>query len=326
MRIFYVTSFLFLSLVSGFSQAIELSKAEEKALIHDANTALAQKDYASAFPKYSTLAENGIPLAQFNLGVFYYNGQGVGKNEKLAFEWFGKSAAQGNSNAMKMIEKAAARGNIYAKNELNRLRGQPEEVQPQQQSSAQPRKNARADSGMHFLFNIGVTFGGDAIFTAYTTTGESKEVKGGELGQLGIGGLYQFGSAPIALALTANYHTDRVTASNGDISFTRYPIEAMAYYTGVNKFRFGGGIRIVTSPKSSMTINSATQKKVFDNARGYIAELGYRMGSHSWINFRYVSEKYQGKTYTSTSGVTSSMAGDPSVDGSHFGLFTMFEF
>lgn len=324
MRIFLVTSFFSLLLVSGFSQAVELSKADEKVLIHDANTALAKKDYASAFTKYYTLAEHGVPLAQFNLGVFYYNGQGVQKNERLAFEWFGKSAAQGNSNAMKMIENAAARGNIYAKNELKRLRGQPVEAESQPQ--AQPRRNARTDSGMHFLFDFGVTFGGDAIFTAATNTGGTADVKGGELVQLGIGGLYQFDSTPIALALTANYHMDRVTASNGSMIFRRYPVEALAYYTGVNNFRFGGGVRIVRSPKSSATVNSATQEVVFDNARGYVAEMGYKMAPHSWINFRYVSEKYQGKTYySSTTGITTSLAGTTPVKGSHFGVFFVFE-
>ena len=323
MRIFFVTSFFSLLLVSGFSQAAELSKADEKTLIHDANTALAKKDYASAFSKYSTLAENGMPLAQYNLGVFYYNGQGVQKNERLAFEWFRKSAAQGNASAMQMLEKAAARGNVYAKNELKRLRGQPLEAQSQSQD--QPRRNARTDSGMHFLFDIGVTYGGDSMFTTATSTGGSVDVKGGELVQLGLGGLYQFNNMPMALSLTANYHLDRVTASNGNLNFRRYPVEAMAYYTGVNNFRFGGGVRIVRSPEASRTINGATEKIVFDNATGYVAELGYRMAPHSWINFRYVSEKYKGKTYTATNGTVTSLSGTTPFKGSHFGLFFLFE-
>jgi hypothetical protein len=293
MKIFLVTSFLYLSLVSSFSQAVELSKADENILIRDANAALAQKDYASAFTKYSTLAEHGMPLAQYNLGTFYLNGLGVQKNEKLAFEWFRKSAEQGNSRAMQVIEKAAAQGNVYAKNELRKLSGQPEEVQPQpqqqQQARVQPRRNARADSGMHFLFNMGVTIGGDEIFTAATTTGGDVDVKGGELVQIGMGGLYQFENAPIALALSANYHMDRVTASNGNMTFTRYPIEAMAYYTGANKFRVGGGIRIISASESSATVNSATQKVAFDSTKGYVAELGFKTSPNLWINLRYVS-------------------------------------
>jgi hypothetical protein len=180
--------------------------------------------------------------------------------------------------------------------------------------------------GMHFLINMGLTYGGDDIFTATTTTGSTKNVKGGGLVQFGLGGLYQFESAPMALLLTANYHVDSVTASNGDLNFHRYPIETLAYYTGAERFRIGGGVRIVTSPEASMTINGATQKIVFDNATGYVAELGYKMSQMSWINFRYVSEKYQGKTYTSTSGTTTSLAGTKAIDGSHFGVNVTFEF
>jgi hypothetical protein len=126
------------------------------------------------------------------------------------------------------------------------------------------------------------------------------------------------------MMLSANYHVDGITASNGDMSFRRYPIEALAYYTGVESFRFGGGIRVVTSPEASLTINGSTEKKVFDNATGYVAELGYKMGPYSWVNFRYVSEKYQLKTYTSTSGTTTPPVG--TYDGSHFGVNFLFEF
>jgi hypothetical protein len=177
---------------------------------------------------------------------------------------------------------------------------------------------------MHFLINMGLTYGGDDIFAANTTTGSTKSVKGGGLVQFGLGGLYQFESAPLALMLSANYHADSVTASNGDLSFKRYPIEALAYYTNSERFRMGGGVRVVTSPEASLTINGATQKKTFDNATGYVAELGYKMSQISWINFRYVSEKYKGKTQTATNGATSPLAN--TYDGSHFGVNITFEF
>ena len=43
----------------------------------EANTALSQKDYSGAFSKFSVLAQHGNATAQFNLGAFYLNGQGV---------------------------------------------------------------------------------------------------------------------------------------------------------------------------------------------------------------------------------------------------------
>ena len=146
MKISHLTFLLFLSLISGFSHAIELSNADEKTLIHEANVALAQKDYATAFTKFATLAEHGISLAQFNLGAFYLNGQGVQKDEKLAFEWFQKSAAQGNSRALQVIENAAAKGNVYANSELKKLQDQTLAAQPQPQPQPQPQSQPQAQA------------------------------------------------------------------------------------------------------------------------------------------------------------------------------------
>lgn len=333
MKISQLTALLLLSLVSGFSHAIVLSPSEEKALIVEANNALAQHDYKTAFTKFSTLSEHGIASAQFNLGAFYLNGQGVQKDERLAYEWFQKSAAQGNARALQVIEKAAARGNIHAKNELAKLQNPAAAVQPQPQASTQSQEKAKSaqnkliatEPGMHLVFNFGATFGGDEIFSATYTSGETVSVKGGDLFQFGLGGLYQFEDVPVALMLSANYHVDGATASNGNMSFRRYPIETLVYYTGVENVRIGGGVRIVKSPESSMTINGATEKFVFDNATGYVAELGYKLGEYIWINFRYVSEKYQGKTYTATSGATYSLSGTTPLDGSHFGFSFLFE-
>lgn len=333
MKISQLTSLLCLLLISGFSHAIELSESEKNALIHDANTALTQHDYATAFTKFSTLSEHGVASAQFNLGAFYLNGQGVQKDEKIAFEWFRKSAAQGNARALQVIEKAAARGNIHAKNELAKLQSPAAVIQPQPEPIHQSQENAKpaqntviaTEPGMHLVFNFGATFGGDEIFTATYTSGETVSVKGGDLFQFGLGGLYQFEDVPAALMLTANYHVDGATASNGDMSFRRYPIETLVYYTGVENVRIGGGVRIVKSPESSMTINGATEKIVFDDATGYVAELGYKLGKFVWINFRYVSEKYQGKTYTTTSGTTYSLSGTTPLDGSHVGFSFLFE-
>jgi TPR repeat protein len=87
----------------------------------EANAALAQKDYITAFAKFSLLAQHGNAIAQFNTGAFLLNGTGTQKDEKLAFEWFAKSAAQGNARAEQVIQSWAAKGNEYAKNAAQSL-------------------------------------------------------------------------------------------------------------------------------------------------------------------------------------------------------------
>ena len=50
--------------------------------------------------KLTEKAEQGCPIAQLELGTRYHNGQGFGCSDyKLAFEWFAKSASQGNQDA-----------------------------------------------------------------------------------------------------------------------------------------------------------------------------------------------------------------------------------
>ena len=45
--------------------------------------------------QYRDLAAKGLDVAQHNLGVCYYYGQGVGQNDSEAVSWFRKAAAQG---------------------------------------------------------------------------------------------------------------------------------------------------------------------------------------------------------------------------------------
>ncbi len=177
--------------------------------------------------------------------------------------------------------------------------------------------------GLHLVLNAGMTYGGDSIYTATYTSGGSTSIKAGSLVQLGIGGLYQFENNPLALMLSANYHFDSSTASNGDMSFNRFPIEALAYYTGKERFRIGGGMRVVNSPESSLTINGATTKYTFDNTTGLVVEVGYQMAPRGWLNFRFVSEKYQVKT---SNGINVSNQGWKSVNGSHVGVNFTYEF
>ena len=45
------------------------------------------------------LAEEGDPMAQYELGIMYQNGEGVPQNYSKAVKWFRKAAEQGDSSA-----------------------------------------------------------------------------------------------------------------------------------------------------------------------------------------------------------------------------------
>ena len=55
--------------------------------------------------RYTKSAEQGDATAQYNLGVCYYNGQGVAQDNKKAVYWFTKSVEQGNADAIGALKK-----------------------------------------------------------------------------------------------------------------------------------------------------------------------------------------------------------------------------
>ena len=56
-------------------------------------------DYATALKEWRPLAEQGDALAQYNLGVMYFMGQGVPQDVVQAHLWLNLAAAQGNELA-----------------------------------------------------------------------------------------------------------------------------------------------------------------------------------------------------------------------------------
>lgn len=63
----------------------------------DAEGAIDIDDYL--FNAYKPLAEQGNAFAQFNLGLMYYNGEGVIKDYREAVRWWRKAAEQGDADA-----------------------------------------------------------------------------------------------------------------------------------------------------------------------------------------------------------------------------------
>ena len=57
------------------------------------------QDYVQAVKWNRKAAEQGFANAQYDLGVTYYNGQGVPQDYAEAVKWYRKAAAQGKADA-----------------------------------------------------------------------------------------------------------------------------------------------------------------------------------------------------------------------------------
>jgi len=59
-------------------------------------TAAENGDYATALHEFTIAAEEGLALAQYNLAILYFSGQGVGQDFEEAFKWTAAAAEQGH--------------------------------------------------------------------------------------------------------------------------------------------------------------------------------------------------------------------------------------
>ena len=84
-------------LVAGLLIASAQSAASSP--LEDARAAYQRGDYATAMTLLRPLADQGVAMAQFNVGLIYNLGQGVQQNYAEALKWFKRSAEQGNANA-----------------------------------------------------------------------------------------------------------------------------------------------------------------------------------------------------------------------------------
>jgi TPR repeat protein len=81
------------ALVTTFVSCIAYADFEKGIAAYQAN------DLPLAYKEFRAAADKGDADSQFNVALMFEKGIGVGKDEKEAVAWYGKSAAQGNGNA-----------------------------------------------------------------------------------------------------------------------------------------------------------------------------------------------------------------------------------
>ena len=84
---------LFAAIVTALASSIAPADFEKGITAYQAN------NLPLAYQEFREAADKGHADSQFNVALMYEKGIGVGKDEKEAVVWYGKSAAQGNSAA-----------------------------------------------------------------------------------------------------------------------------------------------------------------------------------------------------------------------------------
>jgi uncharacterized protein len=104
----------FRTVPAGIILALSVVVPVMAASLEDAVIAYRRADYATAFQVYHVLADQGLAVAQFNLGLMYANGQGVSKDESEAMKWYRLAADQGRSDAQYQLGHLSYQQNEYA--------------------------------------------------------------------------------------------------------------------------------------------------------------------------------------------------------------------
>ncbi len=105
----WMTLLLLVLCFQAGAQSVERLYEEGKAL-YDA------KKYTEAVKKLQPAAEKGHKKAQYRIGRCYDKGRGVKEDDKKAFEWYSKSAAQNYAKAQYEVGKCYKNGEGTAKN------------------------------------------------------------------------------------------------------------------------------------------------------------------------------------------------------------------
>lgn len=161
---------------------------------------------------------------------------------------------------------------------------------------------AMAADGFRGVVTAGVTHGGDDWQVATASDGKPLQIRGGGRFEVGGGVLWQSAQYPVQASLVANYHVDPRAGANTSAKFTRVPIDAMVYYTGLQTVRFGVGLSYIVAPTARVTIDGRERDVKFKNGNGSAFEIGYRIAPDVWTSLRLSSAKFKPKAAGSAQG------------------------
>jgi len=159
---------------------------------------------------------------------------------------------------------------------------------------------------------IGFDFGGDNLVTAQFANGSSESIKANELLYLAAGASIITDSKDMEVEVTVGYKFKNISASNGDLKWTRFPVDALVFYR-MPKFRVGGGLTYHLNPKLSGSGIASNVNGSFDDSLGYLLQADYLVTQKVNVGVRYTILDYK------ISGISVKSSGIGVTAGYRFG-------
>ena len=162
------------------------------------------------------------------------------------------------------------------------------------------------------LIKAGVDFGGETIVTAEFTNGDTQEINANEGFYLGAGAAILDDARNLEYHLTIAYKFAVIEGGNGDIDWTRVPLEALVFYR-FRSVRVGGGLTYHLSPQLEGSGVVGGLDVDFKDALGAVLQVDWRISTTIALGGRYTLLEYEAKGASSGStksngvGITFSM-------------------
>jgi hypothetical protein len=142
------------------------------------------------------------------------------------------------------------------------------------------------------MFKVGVDTGGDKLVTVLFTDGSTQSINANEGFFLGGGVSIVNLAKDIETEISISYKSGTIKASNGEINWTRYPIDALVFYR-FPKVRLGGGLTYHLGPKLSGSGFASPINGSPKDAAGFMLQADYRLAEKMAVGLRYTSLEYK---------------------------------
>jgi hypothetical protein len=161
----------------------------------------------------------------------------------------------------------------------------------------------------HLVVDAGLGFGGDKLVTVFYTNGDSQSIYAGDglFGDFGV--QHNFTDTDWSFKATVGFDSWAASGHHADVTFTRYPVDALALYTfGYNHIGFG----LTEHLAPRLDLDGLGPNADFDPATGVILQYQY------WL----FGVRVTGIRYKVSDGCT----GDCTVNGNSLGFFFNYVF
>jgi Outer membrane protein beta-barrel domain len=144
------------------------------------------------------------------------------------------------------------------------------------------------------LLVAGLDFGGDKMLTVVFDDGDTQDIRANDGFYLGGGVAVIDAERRMEYQLTAAVKYALIDADNGEVEWTRFPIEALAFYR-FPRVRLGGGLTYHMSPRIETSGAVGNPDVKFKNALGAVLQADWLITDKIALGGRYTILEYDAK-------------------------------